>query len=190
MLHAYEFIFFRTKPVLSSQALQNQPLDLLIIGGGITGAGIALDAKVRGYAGGLAGMQDFAMSGSRSTKLVHGGLRYLKQLELKLVAEVGQERAIVYENAPVTTPVPMLPLSKGFAAEVEAALALSVYDFLAGVKSFERRKMFSAAQTLAAEPLLDPEKILGGALYYEYRTDDARLTLEIIKEAVSRGDWQ
>ncbi len=173
------------------QSLQKQPLDLLVIGGGITGAGIALDARVRGMHVGLLEMQDFAAgTSSRSTKLVHGGLRYLKQLELGLVAEVGRERAVVYENAPhVTTPVPMLlPVVKGGSLRKwEAALALTVYDFLAGVKSGERRRMLSAAQTLAAEPLLDADQVTGGALYYEYRTDDARLTLEAIKEAVSRG---
>src|SRR3954454_15855705 len=90
--------------------------DLLIIGGGITGAGIALDATTRGMKVGLVEMQDFAAgTSSRSTKLVHGGLRYLKQFEVKMVAEVGKERAIVYENGPhVTTPEWMLlPIQEG-----------------------------------------------------------------------------
>jgi glycerol-3-phosphate dehydrogenase len=173
------------------QTFQQTPLDLLVVGGGITGAGIALDARSRGLHVGLVEMQDFAAgTSSRSTKLVHGGLRYLKQLELKLVAEVGRERAIVHANAPhVTHPVPMLlPLTRGGSLRKwEAALALSVYDFLAGVKPAERRRMLSAAATLKQEPLLDPDGLLGGALYYEYRTDDARLTLEILKEAVHRG---
>lgn len=90
--------------------------DLFVIGGGITGAGIALDAVTRGMKVGLCEMQDFAAgTSSRSTKLVHGGLRYLKQLEVKMVAEVGKERAIVYENGPhVTTPEWMLlPMYEG-----------------------------------------------------------------------------
>lgn len=88
---------------------QNQ-YDLLVIGGGITGSGIALDATHRGMKTALVEMQDFAAgTSSRSTKLVHGGLRYLKQFEVKMVAEVGKERAIVYENGPhVTTPEWML----------------------------------------------------------------------------------
>lgn len=96
--------------------MQSQTLDLLVIGGGITGSGIALDAQSRGLDTGLIEMQDFAAgTSSRSTKLIHGGLRYLKQFEVKLVAEVGKERAIVYENAPhVTEPVRMmLPFYKG-----------------------------------------------------------------------------
>jgi hypothetical protein len=142
------------------QMFQQTPLDLLVIGGGITGAGIALDARTRGLHVGLVEMQDFAAgTSSRSTKLVHGGLRYLKQFELKLVAEVGRERAIVHANAPhVTHPVPMLlPLTRGGSLRKwEAALALSVYDFLAGVKPAERRRMLSAAATLKQEPLLTP----------------------------------
>src|SRR5690625_6615558 len=86
--------------------LTEERLDILVIGGGITGAGIALDAKTRGMKVGLVEMQDFAAgTSSRSTKLVHGGLRYLQQLDFKIVAEVGKEREIVYENGPhVTTP--------------------------------------------------------------------------------------
>src|SRR5690625_5203018 len=91
-------------------SLANEKLDVLIIGGGITGAGIALDATTRGMKTGLIEMQDFAAgTSSRSTKLVHGGLRYLQQFEVKLVADVGKEREIVYENGPhVTTPEWML----------------------------------------------------------------------------------
>src|SRR5699024_12882198 len=86
--------------------IQETSLDLLLIGGGITVSGIALDAVTRGLNTAVIEMQDFAAgTSSRSTKLVHGGLRYLKQFEVCLVAEVGKERAIVYENGPhVTTP--------------------------------------------------------------------------------------
>src|SRR5699024_2850334 len=98
------------------QQLAKEELDILVIGGGITGSGIALDAANRGMKTGVIEMQDFAAgTSSRSTKLVHGGLRYLKQFEVGLVAEVGKERAIVYENGPhVTTPEwMMLPFYKG-----------------------------------------------------------------------------
>src|SRR5436190_8621158 len=89
---------------------KNNSFDLLVIGGGITGAGIILDAQSRGLKTVLFEMQDFASgTSSRSTKLIHGGLRYLKQFEFRLVAEVGRERAILYENAPhVTRSEPML----------------------------------------------------------------------------------
>ncbi len=173
------------------EEMSNNELDLFIIGGGITGAGIALDAISRGMSVGLVDMQDFAAgTSSRSTKLVHGGLRYLKQLEVKLVAEVGKERAIVYENAPhVTTPEWMLlPIIKGGTfGKFSTSLGLKVYDFLARVRRHERRKMLNRNEALQKEPLLKKEGIKGGGIYVEYKTDDARLTLEVLKEAVHRG---
>ncbi|MBC8110248.1 MAG: FAD-dependent oxidoreductase [Verrucomicrobia bacterium] len=171
--------------------LQHSVFDVLVIGGGITGAGIALDAQTRGMQVALVEMQDFASgTSSRSTKLIHGGLRYLKQLEFKIVAETGRERAIVYKNAPhVTVAQPMLlPIVEGGSlSRFTTNAALWVYDLLAGVKKSERRKMLSKKQTLDKEPTLNSEKLLGGAFYYEYRTDDARLTIEILKKAVECG---
>ncbi|RLQ91633.1 glycerol-3-phosphate dehydrogenase/oxidase [Falsibacillus albus] len=171
--------------------LKKEEFDLLIIGGGITGAGIALDATTRGMKVALVEMQDFAAgTSSRSTKLVHGGLRYLKQFEVKMVAEVGKERAIVYENGPhVTTPEWMLlPIHKGGTfGRFSTSIGLRVYDFLAGVKRSERRKMLSSTETLKKEPLLKKHDLKGGGYYVEYRTDDARLTIEVMKEAVKRG---
>ena len=171
--------------------LTESVIDLFVIGGGITGAGIALDAVTRGLTVGLAEMQDFAEgTSSRSTKLVHGGLRYLKQFEFKEVAALGRERAIVYENGPhVTTPVWMLlPFHKGgtFGA-LSTSLGLKMYDILAGVKRDERRFMLSAEETSEREPLVKQDGLLGGGIYVEYRTDDARLTIEVIKAAVARG---
>lgn len=136
-------------------------------------------------------MQDFAAgTSSRSTKLVHGGLRYLKQFEMKMVAEVGRERAIVYENGPhVTTPEPMLlPIyTGGTFGRFSTSIGLMVYDRLAGVKRSERRTMLNAGAVSDSEPLLRRDGLLGGGLYVEYRTDDARLTIEVMKEAVKRG---
>ncbi|WP_112179223.1 glycerol-3-phosphate dehydrogenase/oxidase [Paraliobacillus zengyii] len=173
------------------QKMKETELDILVIGGGITGAGIALDATIRGLSTGLVEMQDFAAgTSSRSTKLVHGGLRYLKQFEFKIVAEVGKERAIVYENAPhVTSPEWMLlPIIQGGTfGKASTSLGLKVYDFLAGVKRSERRKMLSKKETMKREPLLGEKKLKGGGVYVEYKTDDARLTLEVLKEAVFRG---
>lgn len=171
--------------------LEGQKYDLIVIGGGITGAGIALDAVTRGMSVLLVEMQDFAAgTSSRSTKLVHGGLRYLKQFEVAMVAEVGKERAVVYENGPhVTTPEWMLlPIHKGGTfGKFSTSIGLKVYDFLAGVKRGERRTMLSPEETLGKEPLLKKNGLKGGGYYVEYRTDDARLTLEVMKEAASRG---
>lgn len=171
--------------------LTEERLDILVIGGGITGAGIALDAKTRGMKVGLVEMQDFAAgTSSRSTKLVHGGLRYLQQLDFKIVAEVGKEREIVYENGPhVTTPEwMMLPFYKGGTfGSFTTNIGLRIYDFLAGVKRSERRKMFNVNEALDKEPLLNKENLKGAGYYVEYKTDDARLTLEVLKKAVEYG---
>ncbi|MFT8321564.1 MAG: glycerol-3-phosphate dehydrogenase/oxidase [Bacillus sp. (in: firmicutes)] len=171
--------------------LKTEKFDVLIIGGGITGAGIALDAATRGMKTALVEMQDFsAGTSSRSTKLVHGGLRYLKQMEVKMVAEVGKERAIVYENGPhVTTPEWMLlPFHAGGTfGKMTTSFGLRLYDFLAGVKKEERRVMFSKEETLAKEPLIKKEGLKGGGYYVEYRTDDSRLTIEVMKKAIENG---
>ena len=171
--------------------LEQYSFDVLVIGGGITGAGIALDAASRGLSVALIEMQDFAAgTSSRSTKLIHGGLRYLKQFEVGVVAEVGREREIVYDNAVhVTKPEKMLlPLyKKGSLTPFTTSLALKVYDQLAGVKKRERRTMLSAKETLELEPLLEQEGLVGGGYYVEYRTDDARLTIEVLKKAVEYG---
>jgi len=171
--------------------LKSETFDVLVIGGGITGAGIALDAESRGLKTALVEMQDFAAgTSSRSTKLVHGGLRYLKQFEIKMVAEVGKERAIVYENGPhVTTPEWMLlPIHQGGTfGKFSTSIGLRVYDFLAGVKKQERRKMLSVEETLAKEPLVKKVGLKGGGYYVEYRTDDARLTIEVMKASVEKG---
>jgi glycerol-3-phosphate dehydrogenase len=178
------------RPELIHQ-LKNKSFDLLVIGGGITGAGIALDAASRGFSVALIEKKDFAFgTSSRSTKLIHGGLRYLKQLEFGLVKEVGSERAVVHKVAPhlVIPEKMLLPLSEGKSmGYLLTSIGLKIYDWLAGVKEEDRRRMLSRPQTLSAEPLLKKEGIKGGALYAEYRTDDARLTIEIMKTAVKFG---
>ncbi|KRM85221.1 glycerol-3-phosphate dehydrogenase/oxidase [Liquorilactobacillus vini] len=173
------------------QQMAAKQLDILVIGGGITGAGIALDAQTRGLQTGLVEMRDFASgTSSRSTKLVHGGLRYLKQLAFHEVAEVGSERAIVYENAPhVTTPVwMMLPFYQGGTlGKFTTAAALDVYDRLAQVKKSERKFMLDKKSSLAREPYLKADGLKGTGVYVEYRTDDARLVIEVIKRAHQEG---
>lgn len=162
---------------INLQKLANQKFDLLVIGGGITGAGIALDAASRGLKTALVEKVDFAFgTSSRSTKLIHGGLRYLKQLEFGLVREVGSERAIVHGLAPhlVVPEKMLLPLAekRGLGYWL-TSIGLKIYDWLAGVRAEDRRRMLTRAQTLKHEPLLKNDDIRGGAIYAEYRTDDA-----------------
>ena len=171
--------------------LKSEHFDLIIIGGGITGAGIALDAASRGLKVALVEKYDFAFgTSSRSTKLIHGGLRYLKQLEFGLVKEVGSERAVVHRLAPhlVIPEKMLLPLyEKRGLGSFLTSFGLKLYDWLAGVKPEDQRKMLTRNQTLKQEPLLKTEDVKGGAIYAEYRTDDARLTIEIMKTACRYG---
>lgn len=184
-----QFSYFSRALILSR--LKSASYDILIIGGGITGAGIALDAASRGLKVALVEKDDFAYgTSSRSTKLIHGGLRYLKQLEFGLVKEVGSERAVVHNLAPhlVVPEKMLLPLyeKKGLGYWL-TSIGLKIYDFLAGVKQEDQRRMLTRAQTLKHEPLLKKDDVKGGAIYAEYRTDDARLTIEIAKSAVNAG---
>ncbi|MBK7149269.1 MAG: glycerol-3-phosphate dehydrogenase/oxidase [Bacteroidetes bacterium] len=180
----------KNRSVFISKA-ESVEYDLLVIGGGITGCGIALDAALRGMKVLLVEKKDFASgTSSRSTKLIHGGLRYLKQLEFKLVHDVGTERAIVHKLARhVVIPEKMLlPIyEEGTLGTFTTSMALLVYDLLAGVKSGERRKMLNVSGTLKQEPLLQANKLLGGGLYFEYRTDDSRLVIELAKSAFAAG---
>lgn len=165
--------------------------DVLVIGGGITGAGVALDAASRGLDVILVEKQDFAAgTSSRSTKLIHGGLRYLEQLDFRLVKEVARERKILYRNAPylIHPSRLLLPFIKnGKYSWFKAAAGLWMYDLISGIKKEERHAMLSRTKILNKEPLLDQDKTTGGAEFTEYRTDDARLVIEVIKTAAEYG---
>jgi len=167
--------------------------DVVIIGGGITGAGIALDAASRGLKTLLLEKKDFASgTSSRSTKLIHGGLRYLRQMQFHVVAETGRERAIVHGLAPhlVIPEKMLLPILRGGSmGRTMIALGLTLYDLLAGVRKEDRKRMLSREETLQKVPLLPRERVKGGGYYAEYMTDDARLTLEVIKTAMRHGAW-
>ncbi len=173
------------------EKLSKETFDLVIIGGGITGGGIALDAASRGLKVALIEKGDFASgTSSKSTKLIHGGLRYLKQFDFWLVKEVGSERAIVHKLAPhlVLPEKMLLPLiENGSYGKWLTSIGLKVYDILAQVSGGDKRIMLEKKEALKLEPLL-PNKILKGAGYYaEYRTDDARLTIENIKTSLQYG---
>lgn len=180
---------FLRKQVLAR--VSGQGYDLIVIGGGVTGAGIALDAASRGMSVLLLEKADFASgTSSRSTKLIHGGLRYLKQFEFRLVWQVGRERAILHRLARhlVHPEKMLLPIVRGGSlGKFSTSLGVWVYDVLAGVAPRDRRAMLARSEALAAEPLLDTEKVLGACLYAEYRTDDARLTLALVKTAMDYG---
>lgn len=184
-------LFSNKERIEHLEKMSQHELDVLVIGGGITGAGIILDGVSRGLDVGLVEMRDFSSgTSSRSTKLVHGGLRYLAQFDVKTVAEVGQERAVVYENAPhVTTPLKMvLPFyAEGTFGSFTTSIGLDIYDRLARVKKDERKFMLNKEESLLREPYLRRDGLKGTGVYVEYRTDDSRLTLETIKKANELG---
>ena len=173
------------------ELLTNKKVHILVIGGGITGAGILMDAVNRGFEAALIEKKDFASgTSSRSTKLIHGGLRYLKQAQIALVKETGKERKIVYNNAKhlVQRNKMLLPFYKGGTLGAwTTSIALWLYDYLAKVSKNEHKLMLKKETTRRIEPLLNTEGLKGSGMYYEYKVDDTRLTLEIIKKAVENG---
>ncbi len=173
------------------EKIAKEHFDIVVIGGGITGGGIALDAASRGLKVLLLEKGDFASgTSSKSTKLIHGGLRYLKQFDFWLVKEVGSERAIVHKLAPhlVLPEKMLLPLIEGGSyGKWLTSVGLKVYDILAQVSGDDKRKMLEKKEALALEPLLPKKKVKGAGYYAEYRTDDARLTLENIKTSLKYG---
>ena len=171
--------------------LKTDHFDVVIIGGGVTGAGALLDAQSRGLKACLVEMQDFSQgTSSRSTKLIHGGLRYLKQGDLKLVAEVGRERNNLYKNASyLTQPTEVIiPFEVGGSMnKFTAKLAMIAYEILAKVERRFKHSMLRRREVKNLLPNLNDDKLKGGVIYYEYKTNDSRLTIELIKKAVSLG---
>lgn len=171
--------------------LEQEHFDLIVIGGGITGAGIAREASLAGLKTAVLEAADFASgTSSRSTKLIHGGLRYLAQGHVRLVREAGSERAVLRRLAPhLVEPKPfLLPIYKGMQHGLFAmSFAVWLYDRLAGVERSERRRVLNAKALLARHPELAASGLRGGVLYHEYVTDDARLTLATLQSATEQG---
>jgi glycerol-3-phosphate dehydrogenase len=172
--------------------LASEKFDVLVIGGGITGAGVALDAAARGLATALVDRGDFASgTSSKSSKLVHGGLRYLQQKEYVLVYENLAERQRLLENAPhLVRPLPFLiPLfgRDGMVKKTVAkaySTALWLYDVTGGLRIGKRHKRISLDEAQQHMPTLNPGLLVAGFIYYDARADDARLTLTIARTAV------
>jgi glycerol-3-phosphate dehydrogenase len=175
--------------------LRDETFDVVVIGGGITGAGVALDAVTRGLRTALVERDDFASgTSSKSSKLVHGGLRYLQNGDVRLVYEALHERQRLLHNAPHLVEVlpfllPILTRDGVVSKQISKALgsALWMYDLTGGWRIGKRHRRLSAEATLAHVPTLPPEKVAGGFLYYDARADDARLTLTIARTAAARG---
>jgi glycerol-3-phosphate dehydrogenase len=173
------------------QALSAQTFDLAIIGGGIQGATTARDAAMRGLKVALVDTRDFASgTSSRSSKMIHGGLRYLEQYDFRLVHEARRERRLLLKLAPhLAQPVPfLLPIYDGDPySPLKIRLGLTVYDLMGNLGRKDLHKMLSPAETLRRVPALKSEGLRAGAVYFDSETDDARLTLENILDAANHG---
>ena len=171
--------------------LREGRFDLLVLGGGVTGAGIARDAALRGLRVGLVEKADLANgTSSASSKLIHGGLRYLEQYELGLVFEGTRERATLMRLAPhLARPLPFVfPVYESSRVGLlTVAAGMWAYDMLAMFRNYRRHKMLSKGRTVKAEPALLEKGLKGSALYYDCMTNDGRLTLETALDAEASG---
>jgi len=168
------------------------PLDVLVVGGGITGAGAALDAASRGLRVGLIEARDLAAgTSSRSSKLIHGGLRYLEQGDFKLVREALRERDLLVSRlAPhLVKPVPFLyPLYKKVVERPYVGAGLVIYDAMEGARRpVPHHRHLTARSALRRAPALRPERLAGAMVYYDAQVDDARHTLTVARTAAAHG---
>jgi len=177
------------------QKVQRTQYDVVIIGAGITGAGVAREAAMRGLSVAVVDMQDFAAgTSSRSTKMAHGGLRYLAYGEKDLVKSATRERNWMRVQIPhLVRPLPFfLPIIEGFKLKKRDIVGITkIYDFLSDDKSefknYKKSKLYTAEELYELEPEFNREGLQGGLIYYDTNIDDARLTIEILKEAIFRG---
>lgn len=173
------------------EKLGAEMFDILIVGGGITGAGIARDAAMRGYRVALVDKGDFASgTSSKSSKLVHGGVRYMELFEFGLVAEASRERRTLWNIAPhLVHPLPFVfPVYRDAKwPKWMIDVGMWMYDGLAMFRNFKRHRMLSTRQVEEMIRGIDTRKINGAAYYYDAQVDDARLTLETIRAAHHHG---
>jgi glycerol-3-phosphate dehydrogenase len=178
------------------ERMRGEVFDVAVIGGGITGAGVALDAASRGLSVALVEKRDFASgTSSRSSKLIHGGLRYLEQFHFGLVRESLRERAVLLRMAPhLSRPLEFLvPIYSSNAKSPlgsnrqKLAAGLWLYDLLAGRQNIARHRWLSPEDALKLAPALEPAGLRGAFVYYDCLTDDSRLVIEVIKAAAAHG---
>jgi glycerol-3-phosphate dehydrogenase len=173
------------------RALDKSSFDLAVIGGGVQGAATARAASLRGFKVALVEARDFASgTSSRSSKLIHGGLRYLEQLDFKLVAEARRERRLLEQLAPhLARPMPfLLPIYRhdGY-SPLKIRMGLTLYDLFGNLGRQDRHRMLSAKSAVELMPALRADGLRAAALYHDSSTDDARLTLEYVLDAAEHG---
>jgi len=174
---------------IRERARENDPWDLAVIGGGATGMGVAVDAASRGLSVVLVEAHDFGKgTSSRSTKLVHGGVRYLEQGNIPLVMSALKERGLMRQNAPhlVHDLAFVVPNYSWWEAPFYG-IGLKLYDLLAGKYGFGASKLLSKEETLERLPALEPEGLVGGVVYYDGQFDDSRLLIHLAMTAADHG---
>jgi len=176
---------------LSIQSLTAEPLDLLVLGGGIVGSGIARDAAMRGLRTGLVEQHDFAFgTSSRSSRLLHGGIRYLAQGRIGLVREASVEKQILHRIAPhLVQPLAFLfPTYRDSDWPLwQLRIGVKIYDLLCGGRNFKPSMSLNRNETLTQAPQLRAEQLTGAVQYFDAFTNDARLVLDTLRSAAKAG---
>jgi glycerol-3-phosphate dehydrogenase len=178
----------RRKGIQTVEARQD-PWDFVVVGGGATGLGCAVEAAARGYDVLLLEMHDFAKAtSSRSTKLVHGGVRYLEQGNVSLVLEALKERGLLQQNAPhLVKNLSFIVPNYSWWEGPYYGIGLKLYDVLAGRQNFGRSQHLDREETLEHLPTIEPENLRGGVIYYDGQFDDARLAVNMAQTAIEQG---
>jgi len=174
---------------LRKRTERDAPFDIVVIGGGATGVGVAVDAASRGHDVALFEQSDFGKgTSSRSTKLVHGGVRYLKQGNVPLVMEALRERGILRQNAPhLVTDLPFVVPNYRWWEAPFYGVGMRVYDVLAGKYGFGHSKNLSVEETIERLPTIETEGLRGGVVYHDGQFDDARLLVHLAMTADEQG---
>jgi glycerol-3-phosphate dehydrogenase len=175
--------------MLSRIKSRTKPWDIVVIGGGAVGAGVAVDASARGLDALLIEREDFGKgTSSRSTKLVHGGVRYLEQGNISLVMEALKERGLLLRNAPhIVHDLPFVVPNYSWWEAPFYGIGMKVYDLLAGKYNFGKSRVLSLAETLERLPTIQQGGLRGGVLYHDGQFDDTRLLIHLLASAVDHG---
>jgi glycerol-3-phosphate dehydrogenase len=177
------------KEMIARVRERSHPWDIIVIGGGATGAGVAVDAATRGFDVLLVEREDFGKgTSSRSTKLIHGGVRYLEQGNVSLVMEALRERGRLFHNAPhLVHDLPFVVPTYSWWESPFYGIGLKVYDLLAGKFGFGKSRLLSRDETLEKLPALQLEGLRGGVIYHDGQFDDTRLLMHLLATAVDHG---
>jgi glycerol-3-phosphate dehydrogenase len=175
--------------MLQQARQRTEPWDILVVGGGATGVGVAVDAATRGYSTLLLEQHDFGKgTSSRATKLVHGGVRYLEQGNVSLVMEALKERGLLRQNAPhLVSELPLIVPSYAWWEGPFYGIGLKLYQVLSGKYGFGASQLLSKEETLKRLPSVNREGLTGGVVYYDGQFDDTRLLINLVATAAEQG---